>query len=176
MPEYRITPRLQDFPAPADLLRKLEDRGFTLEVNLHGSLEHWNTLRFYREDPAEMECSLIRDGGDLTVSTPEDSLLSSRELALELAGILLKDLGGSLEDAATKERWTAAGFLKKKQAPTGSPRRAGGLGWLLFSWGLAAAALAAYFELPSNLHLLALAVVFFAVIGAAGLTLSLAQE
>jgi hypothetical protein len=175
--EYRLTPFQKKCPAPSDLLRKLHERGFLVEVRLDGLADNWGALRFYEEGPSELECFLIRDEEtrDLTASIPQDSSPRSKELLLRLIDMLLKDLGGSIEEAATQEHWTAEEFLEQNCHLSKSARPVKDWAWLLFSWILTVAAVAAYFNVPSNLHLLALTVIVFTGVSAVGLSFSSAK-
>lgn len=177
MAEYRLTPLQKECPTPTDLLRKLHDRGFSVEVNLNGAADNWGALRFYGEGPSELECFLIRDEEtrDLTASIPQEAPPGSKDLLLHLIDILLKDLGGSIEDATTQKRWTAEEFLKQNRYLPKPVRPVKDWTWLVFSWLLTAAAVAAYFNVPSNLHLLALTVIVFTGVSAVGLSLSSAK-
>ncbi len=179
MSEFKIIPHEKELPTPEALLRGLHERGFTVEIALsgpNGGAGLWSTLRFYQEGPAEVECYLIRDEdtGRLSVSIPEGAPARSRELLLHLTELLLKETQGEAEDAETQKTWTASEF--KKAHPPLNPRNGAGpktsWGWPLFAWGLAAASLAAYFNLPANLHVLTLSVMALTFVSALGLTLS----
>ncbi len=179
MPEFKIIPQKKELPAPEALLRSLHERGFTVEIALSGperGADNWSTLRFYQEGPTDVECYLIRDEetGQFTVSIPEGAPARSRELLLHLTETLLKETQGEAEDSETQKTWSASEF--KQAHPELNPRNGAGPKaswvWPLFAWGLVAASLAAYFNLPANLHVLTLAVMALTFVSALGLTLS----
>jgi hypothetical protein len=172
--EFKITPRLKDLPDPAVLLRRLHEKGFSVEITLNGFAHNWGALRFYQDGPTDVECFLVRneETGSFTASIGENAPPRSRELLLHLVEILLREIHATAEDPRTGEVWDAAEFLKShpelKPAAAHSARWA----WPAFAWALVAAGVAAYFNLPANLHVLSLAVVALTLISAVGLTLS----
>jgi hypothetical protein len=172
--EFKIIPHEKELPTPEALLRSLHERGFTVEIALSGPANRWSALRFYQEGPTDVECYLIRDEetGHFGVSIPEGAPARAKELLLHLTEILLKETQGEAEDPETQKVWTASEF--KQSHPQLKPRAAAKTSWAwpLFAWALVAASVAAYFNLPANLHVLTLAVLALTFISALGLTLS----
>ncbi|HET9869472.1 MAG TPA: hypothetical protein VFR02_03105 [bacterium] len=178
MPEYKILPPGGDLPGPAELLAGLQERGFSLEVNLSGPPERWEALRFYQDGPAEVECFLIRDeeAGALTASTPEGSPERAREILVNLADLILRSCGGTLEDPQTKRTFTAGDFREHQPLLKPRARAAAGWAWPAFAWAVTAASLAAWLGLPESLRAPALAVAALSLLSAAGLTWSALEK
>jgi hypothetical protein len=180
LPEFKITPHGKELPAPESLLRSLHERGFTVEIALSGpggdsgNMDRWSALRFYQEGPADVECYLIRDEETdrFGVSIPEGAPARAGELLLHLTEILLLETQGEAQDSRTQKTWSASEF--KQAHPELKPRAGAKTSWVwpLFAWGLVATSLAAYFNLPANLHVLSLAILVLTFISALGLTLS----
>ncbi|MGH7738605.1 MAG: hypothetical protein ACREL1_00515 [bacterium] len=174
MIEYRITPQEEKPPTPADLLSGLQSRGFIVELNLNGPPDNWGALRFYLDGPADVECFLIRDEETkvLTASIPAESSARARELLTHLSDLLLEAVGGSLEDPEKGLTWTLPGFRAVHPELKAVPRRSFKAAWPVFAWTLAAISVAAYFNLPDNLHVLSQAVLALTLVSAIGLTLT----
>jgi hypothetical protein len=172
--EFKITPRLKDLPDPAVLLRRLHEKGFSVEITLNGFAHNWGALRFYQDGPTDVECFLIRneETGSFTASIGENAPPRSRELLLHLVEILLREIDATAEDPQTGKVWDAAEFLKSHPELKPAAAHSARWTWPAFAWALVAAGVAAYFNLPANLHVLSLAVVALTLISAVGLTLS----
>lgn len=174
MAETKITTLQKKIPAAPDLLNGLHQRGFSVEINLNGPPENWDTIRFFQEGATELECFLIRDeeSGILSLSTPENSPARAQELLDHLCDLLLESTGGQ---ATQGEKGAAMGLLafRKNHPALKVPAHASSQwAWPAFAWALVAAGIGAYFNLPDNLHVLSLAVTGLALLSAIGLTVS----
>jgi hypothetical protein len=172
--EFKIIPLQKELPDPAVLLRRLHEKGFSVEITLNGFARDWGALRFYQDGPTDVECFLVRneETGSFTASIGENAPPRSRELLLHLVEILLRETRGTAEDPETGKTLGAAQFKQahpefSKSAPSKTLWV-----WPAFAWALVAAGVAAYFNLPANLHVLSLAVVALTLLSAVGLTLS----
>ncbi|HVM33538.1 MAG TPA: hypothetical protein VMU88_10420 [bacterium] len=178
MSEYKLIPREAGLPSPTDLLEALHRREFSVEVNVTGPSGAWEALRFYQDGPAEVECFLIRDEetGALTASTPEGSPERAQELLSHLCDLILSGQGGTARDLQTGKLFTSADFKENNPHLKSPARPRLAWAWPAFAWALVLGAGAAYFNLPDNLHMLALAVVGLSLLSALGLTISALDE
>jgi hypothetical protein len=174
MAETKIIALQKKIPSAPSLLNALHQRGFSVEINLNGPPDNWDTIRFYQESPTELECFLIRDeeAGTLSLSIPEDSSNRAQDLLDHLCDLLLESTGGQAIQGEKDAALSFPEFRKSHPALKAAARASFQWAWPAFAWGLVAAGIAAYFNLPDNLHLLSMAVTGLALLSAVGLTVS----
>jgi hypothetical protein len=170
--EYVITPDDQSRPSGHHLMEELHRRGLPVEINVKGTAEEWDSIRFYEPGPPEIECFLSHEpsNGQLNVSISVDSSLEARDLQMFLVDILLKKVGGRVDHTGTRERYTAEEFSKKVKSLHGSSAGETDLQWILFSWVMVAISLLGYCVLP-RFNYWALAAGALSLAGALGLTI-----
>jgi hypothetical protein len=174
MSETKITSLQKKIPTAPSLLNALHQRGFSVEINLNGPPDNWDTIRFFQEGPTELECFLIHDeeAGTLSLSIPENYPARSQDLLDHLCDLLLESTGGQVLQGEKGSALSFSEFRKSHPALKISSRASFKWAWPLFAWGLVAAGVAAYFNLPDNLHVLSMAVTGLALLSAIGLTAS----
>ena len=190
MNEYLITPHKKGLPSGHHLLEELHRRGLPATLDLKGTDTKWEAILFSEPGPPPMECFLEHDPaqGNFKIGLPKDTPKEAEEMKIALADILLRELGGHVQDTSTNERHDLAGFLEKTKTHTAahmtqsssstkSVSSKAKLGtaevlWILFAWGLAAAALTVYFTMPQHQHTITLGVAGLAFLSALGLTFS----
>jgi len=170
MAEYVVTPVKKELPEGPYLMDELHRRGFPVEINLKGTAQNWDAIRFYEPGPPEIECFLSREEneGKFNVSLAADSPSEASELQLNLIDILLSGLGGQADNSATRERFGPGEFSAFLKSRRGNSRE---LFWIGFSWLVVAAGISLWIFSPAT-RVIAPAVVFLSLISAAGLTYS----
>ncbi len=173
MPHFVISPDKKSLPEGPRLMDHLHRRGFPVEINVKGTAQSWNEIRFYEAGPPELECllSFNEKNGTLKVSVSNDASLEARDLQMFLVDLLLKELGGQVDNTDTRERYTPKEFAEKLKKQYGSTRNANDLLWIVFSWTVVVAGVA-IFVLSPQFHGLVSIVVVLSLLSAAGLTYS----
>ena len=143
LPEYTIKPEKVDLPTATYLREEMHRRGFPVEINVKGSPDQWEAIRFSDPGPPEVECFLsYSDKRDsLNVSVSVDAPHQAAELQMVLVDLLLQELGGQADNLKTRERYTAQEFsekLKHLHETKPGPRD---LIWIGFSWAVVLLAL-----------------------------------
>lgn len=172
MSEYVITPDKDARPSGHYLMEELHRRGLPVEMNVKGTAEEWDSIRFYEAGPPEIECFLSHEpsNSQLNISISVDSSLEARDLQMFLVDILMKKVGGRVDHTGTRERCTAEEFAKKVKSIHGSAAGEADLPWIVFSWAMVAISLLGYCVLPRFNHW-ALAAVALSLASALGLTI-----
>src|SRR5579863_6303391 len=134
MPHYVISPEQKELPTGPHLMDELHRRGFPVEINVKGSAQSWNEVRFYEPGPPELECllSFNEKDGNLKVSVSNDAPLEARELQIFLVDLLLKELGGQADNTDTRERFTPEEFARKVKSHYSPDRQTKDLVWIAF--------------------------------------------
>lgn len=190
MNEYLVTPHKKGLPSGHHLLEELHRRGLPATLDLKGTDTKWEAILFSEPGPPPMECFLEHSPsqGNFKISLPKDTPQEAEEMKIALADILLRELGGHVQDTSSNERLDLAGFLEKTKTHTAahmtkssssskSPSSKTKLGttdvlWILFAWALAAAGLEVYLAMPQYQHPITLGVAGLALLSALGLTFS----
>lgn len=153
-------------------MEELHRRGLPVEINVKGTAENWDSIRFYEPGPPEIECFLSHEesNGELNISISVDSSLEARDLQMFLVDILLKNVGGRVDHTGTRERYTAEEFAKKVKDIHGKTSGASDTPWIVFSWAMVVISLFGFWILP-RYNYWALAAAALSLAGALGLTL-----
>ncbi|HUO57496.1 MAG TPA: hypothetical protein VMV05_04900 [bacterium] len=138
MPEYAIKPEKVEAPTATHLSEEMHRRGFAVEMNIKGSPDQWEAIRFSEPGPPEVECFLsYSDKRDaLNVSVSVDSPPQAAELQMVLVDLLLSELGGQVDNLKTRERYTAQEFSEKLKHLHGAKPGPKDLVWIVFSWAV----------------------------------------
>ena len=160
MADYLLTPEKGEQPSGLQLLEELHRRGFPVEIKVKGDSTQWESIRFSQEGPPLVECSLSFDEGQgrYTVAIPHDSPLAAGELQMFLVDVLLKALGGQVDNLQTRERLTRAQFAAKLRHLHSRSGKAKDMIWLFFAWGVAILSLVIFFLITPGVRYLVLGV------------------
>ena len=152
---------------------ELHRRGFPVEINIKGSADNWDAIRFYEPGPPEIECFLSYSEEDnfYNISVSTDSPHQAMELQMFLVDLLLQKLGGQADNTATRERFTPEQFAAKLKAHHGSSSDKKEIFWIGFSWIVVVLGVLIYFFSPQS-RSLAPFIVVFSLLSAGGLTYS----
>ncbi len=172
MPEFILTPEKKTLPQAPSLLDQIHKLGFPVEINVKGKPENWESLRFYEPGPPEIECHVIYDAeeGRYVLQVSSDSPTEAYDLQLSLVEILLKNLGGQVDNRFTRERFSAAEFIKKMAHHRGSLSAHWDILWLVFSWAVVFFGIFLCFSVHPGMQGAVVSIVVLALISAAGLT------
>jgi hypothetical protein len=174
MAEYVLTPESQTQPLGTRLMEELHRRGFPVEINLKGTDEGWESIRFYEAGPPELECQLAYDeeAGRYKISVSRDASPQAHDLQLILVDSLLQTLGGQVDNTSTLERFTPAQFAAKLKAPHSPMGKTKDWIWIGFSWSVVVAGFIALFAGSGQSRMMVGLVLAFASLSAIGLTYS----
>jgi hypothetical protein len=174
MAEYIVTPDKKDLPSGPSLLEELHRRGYPVEINVKGTAEKWEMIRFFDPGPPEMECLITHDApnGRFSVSVSTDAPPQATELQMNLVDIMLRQLGGQTDNSTTRERYSAKQFTTHLKKLHGTSDKAKDIVWLGFSWGIVVLGILLYFSLPPSMKPVDVVVVFLSLLSAGGLTYS----
>ncbi len=174
MSDYILKPGNKRLPSATFLLEEIHNRGIPVEINVTGTVDQWEIIRFFEPGPPEIECYMTfnQENPQFTLSIPNDSPASSSILRLHLTHILLTEVGGTVTDSSTGESFDALEIAAKvrKLQPSKSP--IGEYLWLAFSWAVVLLAVLAYFAVPLQLRILVIVVAVLAFSSAVGQTYS----
>jgi hypothetical protein len=174
MAEYIITPDKKELPSGTYLLEELHRRGMPVEINVKGTAQKWDAIRFHEPGPPEIECFASHDPeeGHFNVSVPSNASPAERELQLFLVDILLAKLGGQADNMSTRERYSAAQFAAKMKKHHAASSNRGEIFWLAFAWAVVVFGILLYFSIAPSLRSMDLTIVALAFVSALGLTLT----
>jgi hypothetical protein len=174
MPEFILTPESKTLPSVPSLLDQIHEMGFPVEINVKGQPDHWEDLRFHEPGPPEVECLLSYDGGQgrYTFYVSSDAPPKAYDLQLHLVELLLKNLGGRVDNKLTRERYTSSEFMKKMARHRAAQNNPWDLFWLVFSWAVVLFALFLFFSLHPGLRAYVVTILLLALVSAVGLTLA----
>jgi hypothetical protein len=172
MPEFILTPEKKALPSAPSLLNQIHEMGFPVEINVKGKPENWEDLRFHEAGPPEVECLVSYDGrqGRYSLQVSSDAPPKAYDLQLALVELLLKNLGGQVDNRVTRERFTAAEFVRKMTHHRISQSNPWDSYWLAFSWVVVFFGLFLSFTLHPGLKGVILSIVVLALVSAVGLT------
>jgi len=172
MPEFILTPEQKKIPTAHSLLEQIHKMGFPVEINVKGRPENWEDLRFHQPGPPDVECLVSYDGGQgrYTLQVSSDAPPKAYDLQLSLVELLLKLLGGQVDNRFTRERFTAGEFMKKMTHHRVAQNNPWDLFWLGFSWIVVAFGVFLSFSVHPELKGVVLSIVVLAFLSASGLT------
>lgn len=172
MAEYILTPDKKEMPDGTRLLEELHHYGFPVEMHLKGTHFQWDAIRFNEPGPPEAECflSFEPEKGDYSVSVPADSARNAEEIQLFLVKILLGEIGGSVLNTETMQRYNPAQFAKKIRKLHSNAVSVSDWFWMFFPWTVAVLAASTGLLGPPNLRMPARVLALIAALSAAGLT------
>jgi hypothetical protein len=184
MSEYILQPNQKQPPSPQDLLNDLSRKGWTVEMNLKGSPEAWEAIRFFRPGPPEeVECFLMHDPETsfFTVSLPDMPAHGAPELQFRVLESLIDRLDGKVIDSSTHRALTKAEWndwaSRYNPLPLrlfqGSPRD---VFWRLFPPAVTVAGITCSIYGPVDKRLPALGLAFLALLATAGLFFHSARD
>jgi hypothetical protein len=174
MNEYIVIPEKKELPSGTFLLEELHRRGLQVEINIKGSADRWDSIRFCEPGPPEIECVLYYDAQELrfNVSLEENLPAAAQELQIFIVEILLRELGGEAQEIATGKKYDDQSFKEKIKKLAPPPHDSKELFWLAFSWIMVLMGAALVFHLPDSERTLVIVVESLALFSALGLTLS----
>ncbi len=178
MPEFILTPEKTKLPSAPSLLDQIHKMGFPVEVTVKGKPDQWEDLRFHEPGPPEVECLVSYDEGEgkFSLHVSSDAPPKAYDLQLHLVELLLKNLGGQVDNRHTRERHTAAEFFKKMQHHRVSQNNPWDYFWLAFSWAVVLFGGFLYFALRPALRPFIVPIFILALLSASGQTYSLLKN
>jgi hypothetical protein len=172
MPEFILTPEKNKIPSAHSLLEQIHRMGHPVEIHVTGKPENWTELRFHQPGPPEVECLVSYDSGQglYTLHVNSDAPPKAYDLQLALVELLLKSLGGQVDNRFTRERYSAEEFMKKMARHRVAQNNPWDPFWLGFSWVVVLFGIFLSFSLHPEIRGVVLSIVVLAMVSAVGLT------
>ncbi len=174
MADYILKPGNKRLPSATFLLEEIHKRGIPVEINVTGTVDQWEAIRFFEPGPPEIECfaTFDQENPRFILTVPKDSPELSSDLRLLLAHIFLSEVGGTVTDSSTGENYDAPKIAARVRQFQPSKSGISESLWLIFSWAVLPLAALAYFAVPHQLRILVIGVAVLAFFSAVGQTYS----